>query len=417
MVMIAGWLGSMPVVRAGETAEIGWPQVLEAARARHPELRAADAAVSAQEGALQQSRSRPNPELGLTVENVAGSGGYGGARQAESTLELRQPLELGGKRDARTKAATLSLERSRRERDFKAVEIEIDARRAFIEALAAQSLHEEAGKARQLAEDVRNTVREKVDAGKVSPVELLKANAAMSDATSVSDKAGERWNAARSSLAVWLGSAAAPFARVKGTLVWDRTSLSLENLLQDIPQSPSVAGALGAADEYAALARVEERRRIPDVTVGAGYRHLSGTEDHALVFSLSLPLPVSNRNRGAMKSAQSRAEESVALREAAERRVRQRVHELWGQLSAAQSEATRLHSESLPAWEQAFAATLEGYRSGKFTYLDTLEAQRSLLRAREQWIESTAQAWRSWLSLAQLLGKNPDVTAVLSKTF
>ena len=49
----------------------------------------------------------PNPELSVTLENVAGDGAYQGDDAAELTIELSQPIELGGKRQLRREAAEL----------------------------------------------------------------------------------------------------------------------------------------------------------------------------------------------------------------------------------------------------------------------------------------------------------------------
>jgi cobalt-zinc-cadmium efflux system outer membrane protein len=44
------------------------------------------------------ARVRPNPELGVEVENFNGAGDLRGFQGAESTLSLSQQVELGGQR-------------------------------------------------------------------------------------------------------------------------------------------------------------------------------------------------------------------------------------------------------------------------------------------------------------------------------
>ncbi|HTK34701.1 MAG TPA: hypothetical protein VL358_05355 [Caulobacteraceae bacterium] len=44
---------------------------------------------------------RPNPTLGLEIENFAGTGPFGGLRGAETTASVEQTIETGGKRRAR----------------------------------------------------------------------------------------------------------------------------------------------------------------------------------------------------------------------------------------------------------------------------------------------------------------------------
>jgi outer membrane protein TolC len=47
-----------------------------------------------------------------------------------------------------------------------------------------------------------------------------------------------------------------------------------------------------------------------------------------------------------------------------------------------------------------------GYRSGRFSSLELLEGQRSLLEAELQLIDATAEVWRARAALERLLGRS-----------
>lgn len=55
---------------------------------------------------------RPNPTVDTQIENVVGSGPYRGFNQAETTVWLAIPIELGGKRSARIAVADAQVHRS-----------------------------------------------------------------------------------------------------------------------------------------------------------------------------------------------------------------------------------------------------------------------------------------------------------------
>ncbi len=74
------------------------------AEASAPRLAESQANVRSAEGRAQQAGLRPNPSLGLEVENLGTSGSSGGNPAVQSTLSIGQPLELGGKRSARVAA-------------------------------------------------------------------------------------------------------------------------------------------------------------------------------------------------------------------------------------------------------------------------------------------------------------------------
>ncbi len=67
---------------------------------RNPDLAAAAWNVEAGGARVTQAGLLPNPQAGVTVEDIAGTGSRSGAKQAETTLRLGQPFELGGKRAA-----------------------------------------------------------------------------------------------------------------------------------------------------------------------------------------------------------------------------------------------------------------------------------------------------------------------------
>src|SRR2546427_2665822 len=68
-------------------------QALALALARNPELAVFSWDVRIGEARMLQARLRPNPEVGVEVENVTGTGEFRGAREAETTLELSQLIE------------------------------------------------------------------------------------------------------------------------------------------------------------------------------------------------------------------------------------------------------------------------------------------------------------------------------------
>jgi cobalt-zinc-cadmium efflux system outer membrane protein len=82
-------------------------QALALALLQNPELRAFAWDVRAAEARTLQAGLRPNPELGLEVENIAGTGVLQGGQSAETTLRLNQVIELGGKRARRLQVAAV----------------------------------------------------------------------------------------------------------------------------------------------------------------------------------------------------------------------------------------------------------------------------------------------------------------------
>ncbi len=73
-------------------------KAIELALEGNPEVAAAKRQWEATEGQVLQGRSRPNPELAYSLEDTR-------SKTRTQSWQLNLPVELGGKRAARTKAA------------------------------------------------------------------------------------------------------------------------------------------------------------------------------------------------------------------------------------------------------------------------------------------------------------------------
>ena len=109
---VAGALASA----SGAVADPAPPfkDLLTQAQTNAPRLAEAAAGVRQAEGLARQAGARPNPTVGMEIENFSGSGIYSGANNADTTLSLSQPLEVGGKRGARVAAGRAALDAARR---------------------------------------------------------------------------------------------------------------------------------------------------------------------------------------------------------------------------------------------------------------------------------------------------------------
>ena len=134
-----GWLtGGVALLLAGSgqaAPGVTLDEVLSRVLAAHPRVHVSAAGVAAREGAALQAGLRPNPEVSLEVEEL---GAAGGGDALETTLALAQPVELGGKREKRQRAAFLEVELARWDQAAARQDLLAESRTAFFEALAAQ---------------------------------------------------------------------------------------------------------------------------------------------------------------------------------------------------------------------------------------------------------------------------------------
>ncbi len=74
-------------------------------------------------------------------------------------------------------------------------------------------------------------------------------------------------------------------------------------------------------------------------------------------------------------------------------------------LAAAYDEVTLLRAAVVPGSQQAFEAVSEGYRLGRFGFLDVLESQRTLIANDSQYLRALSQYRKAIAAVERLIGE------------
>jgi cobalt-zinc-cadmium efflux system outer membrane protein len=381
------------------------------ALAKNPELAAFSWEVRAREATALQEGLWPNPELELEVEEFGGTGELGGFQASEATLRLGQLIELAGKRGKRRRLALLGSEVAAWRYETKRLEVFTDVTRTFVEVLAAQerlSLSEELVR---LAEEALETVSRRVEAGRDSPVERARAEVELHARAVRHSQAQRILVASRKHLAALWGASIPTFERASGTLDTLYTLPEPDLLDSLLAQNPEMAESVARIEAARAQIDLAEARRVPDVTLSAGFKRLNEVEENAFLFGLSLPLPVFDRNQGSILEARHGLRRSEAESRATEASLRSALANAYEGTASALAEAEVLRSEIIPEAREIYREINEGYRVGRFDFLDLLDAQRTLFQAREQLVEALARFHRAAATLEGLVARPISHTA------
>ncbi len=389
------------------TGVITLPQALALALMHNPELAVFSWEVRAGEARTLQAGLFPNPEVEIEMEGI-------GEKSAEApltptnTLRISQLVELGGKRSKR--ARVVSLERDLAGWDYEAKRLDVltGTIKDFIEVLTAQERLGVTQELVRLAETVLNTVSERVTAGKVSPLEEVKAKANLAMVKIELEQARRNLEASRKRLAANWGSISAGFEKAAGQFEAMAQVPSAEKIADLISQNPDIARWDAEIARRQTAVKLEEANRLPDLTLSAGLQSVRGRNnaysDTAYVVGMSIPLPLFNRNQGGILEAEYNLTKAREEQKCREVQTRTALTETYQALAAAFASATALKNEVLPAVQRAFDASNEGYRQGKFGYLDVLDAQRTLFEARRQYIESLSAYHKAVADMERLIG-------------
>lgn len=377
---------------------------LAAALLGNPLLAARSYEVRAREAAVLQAGRLPNPTLSTEVEDLFGSDELSGVRESQTTIQLGQLLELGGKRAARVRLATARRRLAGFDYETARIAVFTETTDAFVEVLAAQERLRLADEALVVARSVHDVAERRVSAGLASPAEEIRARVAVDAAGVEREHADHELENARTTLAGSWGGTEARFERAEGDLADLPAPPALAELERRALESPPLARwAAELESRDAALAR-ERSQRIPDVTLAAGPRYRAGLDETALVVGMSLPLPVWDRNRDAIVEARHRRARAARERRAAEVRVAAAVRTALTSLRASTEEARMLEERVLPGIDRALAVLRRGYERGRHSQLEVLESARTRLAAREQRLRALVEAHHAALRLERLTG-------------
>jgi len=341
--------------------------------------------IAAAEAEIAQARLRPNPEVSLEVEDVAGTGAFSGLRASEYTLSAGLPIELGGKRDARIAAARAEADLARLHGELSRSELGYLVRRRYVAAVAAEAKVELAADILERDRELLRIADALVDAGREPPLRALRARAALAEAEAELKAAQADALATRFALgALWLQDAA-PKVPLEFPAIEPPHDL--------IASYSGLETRIAAAERIAAEAEIDRQRSlgVPDPTVSAGVKRFEESNDNAFVVGVSIPLPLRNRNQGSVAAAQARARAAGAREAVAMADYRQEVAQARADYLSAEAKSTTLEERSLPQAEEALRLAEIGYRNGKFPLLEVLAAadtrdsiRRSIIDAREQ---------------------------------
>jgi cobalt-zinc-cadmium efflux system outer membrane protein len=380
----------------------------EAALRARPELLAAELEQRALEAAERQASLLPNPSLSLEVEDVAGSGAYRGAGEAQTTLRVLQPLEVGGDRAARR--AVAAEHRRLASYDSEALRLDVLAQtaRAFVAVLIAQEELHHATELVELAEREQGAAVARVRAGAALVVDATRARAALAEARIHEARGRNALVAARRRLAAAWGDDEPRFERGEGDLHRVSPPPPLADLAGRLAASPDLA-RFGAerAERDARLAAVRARR-IPDPLLGAGVRHLAGSNDASLVFEVAVPLPVFDRQQGALAEAEERAAKVSADRAAAARAARTALAAEYARWSAAHDEVVALRDGLLPDAQRARSELAAAHRDGRVSQLEVLAAARAEFEAVDRMLHQLGEYHEARITAERLVGAAVD---------
>lgn len=369
-------------------------QAVAKALAANPTLRAAALDVAIAEGTRRQAGFFPNPEVSFVRE-----GTQRGTRT--QTVQLSQVLELGGKRSARINLAERERSLAAGNLSVARSDLRADVTAAYFDALSAQERAQIAQASLDVASKAAFAAERRVAAGRVSPVEQDRSAVALSTSRLELAQAQSEVSIAMLTLAAYWGETVAVSRPLAPPDLDLAPAPSLTELQQRLDASPQLRRSRLQVEREEAQVGLDRSQRMPDVTLMVGRKKDDEIGHAQTVLGVSLPIPLFNRNQGSLQASLSRAEKARTELEASRLRLHQSLTTAYQRAQLSREQVRSMREDILPRAQRVFDAAVTGFEAGKFSFLDVLDAQRTLLQIRTQYIQALYDRYRAVADLGR----------------
>lgn len=370
--------------------------------------------IGVAQGQLQQARVVPNPVLGATTstDRFAAREGEGGWSSS-----VEQEFETAGKRHYRILTARSDLERVRHETETAERDLTAQVQETYFTLLLNERDLDLARRTSAILERFVDLNRKRVQAGEVPGLELNLAEIELARSRKNEQDFERRFRETSAAMNLLLGrpanSAVHPandFSAAQPLLPPDQEFLAF-----GLRHRPEILAAQSNVQARADAARLARAFRFPNVTLGAGYqkqRSVIGAtalseflrRESQVALTATIPLPLFNRNRGNIVSADHE-------RRAAEEQAQFVRNTVESQITAALSNyhsrvvvRALYESSVLPQMEKNLDAITEAYRLGNESIFAVIQTQRTYFETRHEYLTTLIDLESDRIALERAAG-------------
>jgi cobalt-zinc-cadmium efflux system outer membrane protein len=368
------------------------------------ELQAYPLAIRGSEAMQSQADLRPNPVLGVEVENVFGTGNYQNFDTAEISLSLSQLIELGDKRDNRMRFAKAETQKLKAEFEILRLDVLAETGRRYYDALALQE-QQEWIRLRVISEnEALKIIQLRAQAGAVGKADVSKMALRLARSKALEQQLSSELNQANLRLAaMWMSQP--KYTRLVGslaTLPAVPDSQLVSNTLANFPGVLNHQALQRLADSRLKLA---QSKGVVDMSIGLGIKQHQLTKDQSLSINFSMPLAITNTNSGQIQAAQVALDKSEKQSRWYQQQLKLTLIEIQQHLISLQERAKVLKQELLPLSNELLVETQRGYLKGRYSVLQWVDAQSELFSIKQSIIKTHQLIHLQFLELERITGQ------------
>ncbi|MDX1837967.1 TolC family protein [Legionella taurinensis] len=380
-----------------------FPEALQLAYRHNPELQVAIAEVERLKGSVIQSGLLPNPSISLEAENIGGSGQYQGYESAETTLSVTQPIPLGHRLHYLRSAAYAGYVAGIARLRVKKMDIYSRVGMAYVDALYAAQWYTVTRKLTRLHHQIVSEIKRRNVAGAGTELDLRLAEIRFYEAKIRENRARREMLLAEAMLDRVMG-----VEKMKGRPLTDRglshQKMQWRRIVEKMPESPVLKEKRLLLNARRAEITAVKKEVWPNLVVQLGGRHFSDDGNNAAVVSTSSQVPVFDRNQGRIAAAEAQYTQVLQEINVLRLQLKQQLYQYLLEWEQNVYEAERVARSLLPLARKAVKLAEEGYKQGRYTYLELSQALTMLYQEEKHYQQAHANYHKALIQMTGILG-------------
>jgi len=379
-------LGAGAAVHAQERlSSLTLDQALRLASETNPNVRAKEFELKAVGAGEITAGLRPNPTANFLAEQF---GGASSASQTQYTINIGQPIELGGKRQRRIDSATAQTKVTTHELADLRRQIDFQVKKTFTDILVAKDALALSEQNLSALDELEKIQRLRAEKGDLSGLELLRIQVQRFAFERDAADARQALRAAKIGLRSLIGAdKVTDDFDAAGSLELRQSSYTQSELYRRaLDTRPDIRAAEAARNKAKADINLAKANAWWDVTPQVEYQRIG--PDNTIGFGFGLPLRIFDRNQGEIARTRADALRVDAVRDAVVIRALSEVDTALAAVDTERGKVEVLRDTYLPKAKQARETVEFAYRRGGVSLLDYLDAQRTYRETALQYLQA-----------------------------
>lgn len=367
--------------------------------------------VAVAEAAIATASLRPNPVVTASLTRPDRPLVDAGVSPYEQIFRTDYVIEGGGKRERRVAQASLAKSVAEFQLRNTTRLLVLDVQRAFTDVQVARANLALAQDALRAFDDIVAVNVERVRAGDLPQVELSRSRLAALQFENDVREHRTKLREASNHLSVLIGRPPdGTVLETAGDFRRDSREVDYATLLHGAVEArPDVQALRSEQGRSAADLRLQMANGRIDYTVSGEYhrQESSALGGNSYLLSVSVPLPIFNRNQGEVARARTQQRQAATKLRALEQQVGEEAAAAYADYTLARDSLATIETRMLADARAVRQTTEYAYRRGDASLIELLDAQRAFDDTMRSYNEARAQYARSLYTLDALV--NGDI--------